>query len=223
MSYFKQEYLDFFKELAANNHKDWFDANRKRYEQFVKTPFNVFVSDLIKEVQKLDAKIQVEPKHCITRINRDIRFSKDKTPYKLHMSAIISAGGKKDKSYPGMYVEAGPEHFRIYGGAYELTPAQTNDLRHAIASDLKLFKTLMNDSEFIAAFGSVKGEQAKRLPAEFSEAAAKEPLVFNKNMYHFATLPAETILSKHLLDEVIKHYRAALPLQRFLEKALFSG
>lgn len=222
MSYFKQEYLDFFKELAANNHKEWFDANRKRYEQFVKSPFNVFVSDLIKEVQKLDAKVQVEPKHCITRINRDIRFSKDKTPYKLHMSAIISAGGKKDKSYPGMYIEASPEHFRIYGGAYELTPAQTTDLRHAIASDLKLFKTLMNDSEFISAFGKVRGEQAKRLPPEFKAAAEKEPLLFNKNMYHFASLPADIILSKHLMDEVMRHYRAALPLQRFLEKALFA-
>lgn len=222
MLYFQKEYLDFFKELAANNHKEWFDANRKRYEQFVKSPFNVFIADLIKEVQKLDAKVQVEPKHCITRINRDIRFSKDKTPYKLHRSAIISAGGKKDKSYPGMYVEAGPEHFRIYGGAYELTTLQTNDLRHAIVADLKLFKTLVNDSEFIAAFGKVCGEQAKRLPTEFKKASENEPLLFNKNMYHFATLPADIILSNHLMDEVMKHYRAALPLQRFLEKALFA-
>jgi uncharacterized protein (TIGR02453 family) len=222
MSYFQKEYLDFFKELAANNHKEWFDANRKRYEQFVKAPFNIFIADLIKEVQKVDAKVQVEPKHCITRINRDIRFSKDKTPYKLHMSAIISAGGKKDKSYPGMYVEASPEHFRIYGGAYELTTAQTSDLRHAIAADLKLFKQLMNDSEFIAAFGTVRGEKAKRLPANLQSAAEIEPLIFNKNMYHFAELSPDIILSNYLMDEVMKHYRAALPLQRFLEKALFA-
>jgi uncharacterized protein (TIGR02453 family) len=222
MIYFEKAYLDFFKELAANNHKDWFDANRKRYEQFVKAPFAVFVADVIKEVQKLEPKVIVEPKDCITRINRDIRFSKDKTPYKLHMSAIISAGGKKDKSYPGMYIQADPEHFRIYGGAYELTPAQTADLRHSIASDLKRFKGLMNDSEFISAFGSVHGEKGKKLSPELKAAAEKEPLIFNKNMYHFTQLPAEIILSDHLLDEVIRHYRAALPLQQFLEKALFA-
>jgi uncharacterized protein (TIGR02453 family) len=222
MPYFLQEYLDFFKELAANNHKEWFDANRKRYETFVKAPFNIFITDLIKEIQKLDSKVLVEPKHCITRINRDIRFSKDKTPYKLHMSAVISAGGKKDKSYPGMYVEASPEHFRIYGGAYELTTAQTSDLRKAIMSDLKLFKMLINDSEFIAAFGTVHGEKAKRLPAEFQKAAAIEPLIFNKNMYHYTALAPDIILSKYLLEEVMKHYHAALPLQRFLERAMFS-
>lgn len=222
MQYFQQEYLDFFKELAANNHKEWFDANRKRYEHYVKLPFNFFVADLIKEVQKLDSKVQVEPKDCITRINRDIRFSKDKTPYKLHRSAIISAGGKKDKSYPGMYIEASPENFRIYGGAYELTTLQTNDLRHAISSELKLFKQLMQDSEFIAAFGTVHGQKAKRLPASLHKAAESEPLIFNKNMYHYAELAPDIILSNHLLEEVMKHYRAALPLQRFLEKALFS-
>jgi len=222
MIYFEKAYLDFFKELAANNHKDWFDANRKRYEKFVKAPFAVFVADVIKEVQKLEPKVKVEPKDCITRINRDIRFSKDKTPYKLHMSAIISAGGKKDKSYPGMYIEASPEHFRIFGGAYELTPAQTADLRHAIANDLKKFKGLMNDSEFISAFGSVHGEKGKKLSPELKEAAEKEPLVFNKNMYHFAELPPELILSDHIMDEVIRHYRAGLPLQQFLEKALFA-
>ena len=97
MAYFDTDYLEFFKELAGNNHKEWFDIHRKRYEQSVKIPMQVFVKDLILALKRIDKEIQIEPKDAIFRINRDIRFSKDKSPYKLQSSAIISKYGKKDK------------------------------------------------------------------------------------------------------------------------------
>ena len=90
MKYFSSDYLEFFKELAPNNNKDWFDKNRKRYIDSVKEPFKKFVTDLIQEISKVDDEVQIEAKDAIFRINRDIRFSKDKTPYKLNNSAIIS-------------------------------------------------------------------------------------------------------------------------------------
>jgi uncharacterized protein (TIGR02453 family) len=90
MVYFEKDYFEFFKELAANNHKEWFDVNRSRYHSSVKEPFDKFIADLITEVHKIDKKIEIAPKDAIFRINRDIRFSKDKTPYKLNRSAIIS-------------------------------------------------------------------------------------------------------------------------------------
>ena len=74
MPYFTQDFLDFFKELAANNHKDWFDENRKRYHKSVKDPFYKFLEDAIAEIQKVDPTIQIEPKDAAFRINRDIRF-----------------------------------------------------------------------------------------------------------------------------------------------------
>ena len=107
MKYFTQDYLDFFKELAANNHKEWFDENRKRYEKSVKDPFKKFVEALIAETHKFDPSVNIEAKDAIFRINRDIRFSKDKTPYKLDRSAIISSGGRKDHSIPGFYIATG--------------------------------------------------------------------------------------------------------------------
>ena len=118
MQYFTQDYLDFFKELAAHNHKEWFDVNRKRYENVVKKPFQIFVDDLIESISKIDSEIQITSKEAIFRINRDIRFSKDKIPYKLNNSAIISKEGRVNKSYPGLYMELGPEHLSIYGGLY---------------------------------------------------------------------------------------------------------
>ena len=79
MAFFQQEFIDFFIELAPNNNKDWFDVNRKRYENFVKDPFNSFVQHLISEISKTDKNFSdLEPKHCVFRINKDVRFSKYK-------------------------------------------------------------------------------------------------------------------------------------------------
>ena len=94
---FEKDFIDFFKELAQNNNKEWFDSNRKRYESSIKKPFKEFISKLISEIQLHDSEVLIEPKDAIFRINRDIRFSKDKTPYKLQTSAIVSAGGRKNR------------------------------------------------------------------------------------------------------------------------------
>ena len=97
MAYFTKDFIDFFKELAANNKKEWFDFNRKRYEKSVKQPFAEFVQEMIDRIRADDPKVDISTKDAIFRINRDVRFSKDKTPYKTHMAAIVSARGKKDK------------------------------------------------------------------------------------------------------------------------------
>ena len=80
MTYFSTDYLEFFKELAANNNKEWFDRNRKRYESVVRDPFKTFIGQLISEIAKSDSAFDIESKDAIFRINSDIRFSKDKTP-----------------------------------------------------------------------------------------------------------------------------------------------
>src|SRR6056300_1464554 len=101
-----KEYFDFFAELEKNNNKEWFDKNRKRYAKHVKEPFKKLVSDLITEVSFIDSDIAtLEPKNAIFRINRDIRFSNDKTPYKTFNGAVIAPKGKKDHTTPGIYVE----------------------------------------------------------------------------------------------------------------------
>ena len=82
MPHFSPEFLQFFKDLAANNNRDWFTGNKKHYELVVKKPFEVFITDMINKIKKDDPKLQIEAKDAIFRIYRDVRFSKDKTPYK---------------------------------------------------------------------------------------------------------------------------------------------
>ncbi|MDC9724002.1 MAG: DUF2461 domain-containing protein [Urechidicola sp.] len=180
MYYFTKDYLQFFKDLAANNNKDWFDKNRKRYENIVREPFKIFITDLIDELSKEDAEIQITQKEAIFRINRDIRFSKDKTPYKLNNSAIISKGGRKDKSYPGIYVELGPEKLGVYGGVFGPDTQQVEKVRNYISKNTKEFNSLVSDKKFIKAFEEIKGKKAKRIPKQYKEIGEGQPLIYNK-------------------------------------------
>ena len=154
MAHFKADFLQFFIDLAANNHKDWFDENRKRYESTIKNPFKTFVQLIIDEIALLDPNFKgVEAKDCIFRINRDIRFSKDKTPYKLSVSAVVAPEGKKSKAINGIYFEFGPEYVRVYGGIYEIDKEDLLSVREGIAANMKAFKQLYDSTDFKSTFG----------------------------------------------------------------------
>lgn len=219
MAHFSPDFLQFYMELAANNHKDWFDLNRKRYEQNVKVPFQKFTQHLISEIAKSDEAFkELEPKDCIFRINRDIRFSKDKTPYKLMSSAVVAAGGKKSRAINGIYFELGPEHVRAYGGIYEIDKNDLEAVREGIADNLSDFQKLVSDKKFLETFGAIRGEKNKILPAHLREAAEKEPLLFNKQWYFFAEFPAETALASNLDEILLNCYQLSKPLQDFLNQ-----
>lgn len=223
MAWFTADFNQFFKDLAKNNNKEWFDTNRKRYEASVKVPFETFVGEAIARVSKVDPTVTITPREAIFRVNRDIRFSKDKTPYKMKMSAIVSAGGRKDHSASGIYFELGPENVAFYGGQYQPEKEQLLQLREHIAANLKKFKDLYEDKNFVKHFGSIQGDRNKIVPAEFKAALAKEPLLANKQFYFMAELPPTTVTSPKLADLLMEHYKAMRPLNEFLATALRKG
>ncbi len=220
MKYFTKEYLKFFKNLAANNHKNWFDNNRKIYELVVREPFKVFISDVIEAVYQIDPEIVIEPKNAIFRINRDIRFSKDKTPYKLFNSALISKTGRKDKSYPGIYLELSSERLAIFGGIYMPDKEQIQKVRKHILDNDDQLKSILSQFDFKKSYGTIKGTQYKRIPKEIQEAAKSQPLFYNKQWYYEFSLPPKTILQDNLLEIILKYYKISHPLQQFFIKAL---
>ncbi len=220
MAWFNPDFNQFFKDLAKNNHKEWFDANRKRYEQSVKDPFEAFVAEVIDRVRKLDPAVRITPREAIFRINKDIRFSKDKTPYKLMMSAIVSPAGRKDHSAAGIYFELGPESVKIYGGQHMPDKDQLRRIREHIVANGPKFKKLYSDKEFLKRFGEIRGERNKVMPAEFKAAVAKEPLLANKQFYYMAALPAKIVTDPKLADIIIDHYKTMRPMNAFLAAAL---
>lgn len=219
-NWFTPDFIEFFKELASNNNKDWFDENRKRYESTIKDPFKLFVQEMISRMNEVDNRIAIQPKDAIFRINRDIRFGKDKTPYKINRSAVISPNGKKDKTSPGLYFEFTPEYVRIYGGVYQLSKDQVLAVRNAIASNLNAFEKLIKNKDFLDNYGAINGEKAKRIPKELKEFAEKQDLIFNKNWYYFVELPPETILEENLPEILMGYYFKAKPVADFFSKAL---
>ena len=107
--------LQFLKQLKKNNNKQWFDANRKKYES-AKNDFTIFLQDVLNDFCKTDTGlIALAAKDCLFRINRDIRFSKDKSPYKTNFGASINTGGKKSFK-AGYYLHIEPGQSFVGGG-----------------------------------------------------------------------------------------------------------
>ena len=218
MTHFTPDFIEFFKELAPNNNKDWFDENRKRYHESIKKPFEDFVTAVINEMRKTDKTLNVTYKDCIFRINRDIRFSKDKSPYKLNRSALITHNGKKDKTSPGLYFEITPEHARVYTGVFTQDKKELQAIREEIAENLSKFDKIINEKKFKSTFGEIHGEKNKRLPKELHAAAEKQPLIYNKHFYAYSTMPVESIFEKGFEKKLVDTYKIAEPLAKFFAK-----
>jgi uncharacterized protein (TIGR02453 family) len=217
-TYFNQEFIDFFKELTVNNHKDWFDANRKRYLKFVKEPFYDLVADLITEAKKIDSSINIPVKNAVFRINRDVRFSKDKSPYNLHLSAIISGGGRKNMQIPGFFCRFSIGECSFGGGHYMPDKENLMAIRKKIANDPKAFEKLLKEKSFVKVFGGLsESEKNKILPKELKPYGQDLPILFNKQFFYMKDYDGEEILLRDdLLHFVMDHFKAGEGMNRFL-------
>ena len=131
MSYFTKDLFKFFNDLEKNNSREWFNENKKRYEDSVKKPFHDFIQDAINIVATDDPMVTIEPKDAIFRIHRDVRFSPNKAPYKTQASAVVSRGGRKDFSTPGMYIEFNGKEGKVYSGFYEIEKDKLHAMQQA--------------------------------------------------------------------------------------------
>jgi len=219
MAFFEKDFLQFFKELRKNNDREWFLANKPRYISSVKEPFEKFVEATIETMKPVMPHLLITPKESIFRIYRDTRFSKDKTPFKEHVSAAIVPGGRKNMSQPGIYIQMNDVDVRIYSGTYGPEKDKLAAIRNKIASDPKAFQKLYKKKNFVESYGEIRGEKNKRLPKDLREAAEIEPLIFNKGFYYFVSLPADTVLNPNFPKLVLKYYKLAQPLNDFFHSA----
>ncbi len=221
ISPFTIDFIEFFKELSANNNRDWFNKHKSRYKSNVEEPFRAFTEMMIGKMHTVqDGLEDLTAKECVFRIYRDVRFSKDKRPYKTHMSALIGPGGRKDRTNPGMYIQFSAEDARLYSGAHMLDKNQLEAIRTAIVRDSAGFKKAYREKKFVDTFGAILGEKNKRLPKGFAEVAADEPLLFNKSFYYFKKWPAEAILNDSFPKELMATYQCAAPMNKFLFEAM---
>ncbi|MCP4441045.1 MAG: DUF2461 domain-containing protein [Aureispira sp.] len=222
MLYFTEDYNNFFKGLARSNSKDWFDVNRKDYEKHVKKAFYKFLGDLIERIKKdYDPNFDLLVKNAVFRINRDIRFSKDKTPYKLHMGAVVSNGGRKNMQIPGMYIQLGVGELWLGGGMYSPSKDNLYKIREYLMQNPKSLDKILADKTFKKFYGELRGTKNKVLPKVFKEAAKEQPLIFNKQFYYMAEYDDESLITRDdFMDWVIEHYEASQKINKWFSEAL---
>ena len=219
MSHFSPAFFKFFDQLGKNNHKEWFDANRPTYEKEVKEPFKKFVTHILNELAKEQPDILKDASKSIFRINRDIRFAKDKSPYKNHVGAVFSRSGTKDIR-PGYYLHLGAKEIFIGGGMYEVDKEKLEKIRQEIYYNPEAFKKLINEKTFKSFYGTVQGEKNKILTAEYKEFARQQPVIANKQFYYMAKLKKEDVLDKNFDKTVLKYFKAASKFNEFMMQAI---
>jgi uncharacterized protein (TIGR02453 family) len=214
MTYFTEDFIQFFNDLEKNNNQEWFHNHQKSYETNVKKPMQRLLTDLIAELQKYDIEIDVDPKKCIGRINRDIRFSKDKTPYNVRSMAHIYKGSEPEP-IPVIAFQLGANEIAIMSGYYNPSKEKISSIRDKIKTDTAAFKKIYSDKEFISKFGTICGDRLKRIPEAYKATFEQEPIVANNQFYYVNKLKPELLLTEELLPSIIDHYKAAKPLNEF--------
>lgn len=216
MTFFTQDFIDFFAELKDNNQREWMEANKKRYEKSVKKPFEAFVAHLIREVQGWWPELDVAPKDCIFRINRDIRFSNDKRPYKENTGAVLAPGGRKDM-LPSFYIQLGADELWVGGGVYMPDKAQVAAIRTALADGYTTLDKALGNKDFVKLYGSLQGERNKVLPKELKEAAVQQPLLYMRQYYYLHVSPdVQRMLQPDFADWVVNALKAGQPVNESL-------
>ncbi|MEO6639444.1 MAG: DUF2461 domain-containing protein [Ginsengibacter sp.] len=215
--------LSFLINLKKNNNKPWFEKNRDKYLA-AKTDFGNFVKDLIDRTSSFDENIKLlEVKNCTFRINRDIRFSKDKTPYKTNMGASFNRGGKKS-IYAGYYfhLEPGGKSF-AGGGLWMPAPPELKKLIQEIDYCYPEFTKTLKSSSFKTQYGGLemnKNDMLVNVPKGYEKDNAAVEFLRLKSFVASKNIGDATLTTSSLAPEVAKAFKALMPLIRFMNHAL---
>ena len=218
MEQISQSTLDFLSDLKRHNEREWFIKNRKRYDD-AKADFESFVQALINRIAEFDPVLKgLEVKSCTYRINRDIRFSNDKSIYKTHLGAFIVRGGKKNGDrYSGYYMHVEPGgNSMIAGGAYMPPMPWLTAIREKIDEHGEELVQIINDKEFKKYFGNLQGEKLKSSPKGYAREHPHIELLKLKSFLVTRMIPDREVLDKGCLDLVINASKAMKQLNDYL-------
>ena len=211
--------LSFLRQLEKNNDRAWFEAHRSDYENALGR-FEDFVAALIIEISGFEDLAGVTPKDCMFRIYRDVRFSKDKSPYKTSMAASIGPGGRKSMGYP-YYVHIAPgNHSMLAGGCHEPSPEQIARWRSAVDKDASTVKKLIGRKDFVAAFGGLSGDKLAKAPRGYAADHPELELLRLKQITVMHTLTDKELLSPSLVKSSVAAFKTMKPFLDYLGSIL---
>ena len=215
--------LKFLKDLKVNNSKEWLDENREKYD-FAKNDILTLTEQLITAVANFDNTISIaylDPKKCITRLNRDLRFAKDKTPCKTDYYIVLNKDGKNSPSaFYFLHIEQ--NNCFAGGGVYNPQPEQLKKIRQEIDYSFEEWTAIIKDKLFKKTFpGGINNSGVlSRVPKEFDEENKASEFLKMKGFYTMEKLTDKEIMLEDTFEKIIGYFKTTKPLVDFLNKAI---
>ena len=210
----------FLRELKQNNHKEWFHEHKPVY-QTLRKQFEQLIAQTILAIAQFDDSVKtIEPKQCIFRINRDIRFSKDKSPYKNNFGAFIAPGGR-NSGLAGYYIHLEPDNCLLAGGIYMPPPDRLKAVRTEIFENTEEFKKIIHHKNFKKHFGKIISDKMlKTAPKGFPKDFNDIDLLKYKHYTVIKKVPEDMVTSDKFTAEVSQTFKALYPFNRFINDGI---
>jgi uncharacterized protein (TIGR02453 family) len=224
---FRPAAIQFLADLAANNDRAWFAPRKSDYESLLKGPLEALCVALDEAFRTHGIPLAADPERSPFRIYRDVRFSKDKSPYKTQVAASFpwSEGGTPDDPHgfgesgnPGGYFHLAPGEVYIGGGMWHPPTAKLAAFRNAVADDPKRVRGLLDDPKFKETFGAISGDKSTRLPPGFPKDHPEADLLKQKDLTFGRRLADADVFAPGLPDLIAETFGAAVPVMRWLAR-----
>jgi uncharacterized protein (TIGR02453 family) len=220
--YFTQATFEFLAALAANNRREWFEEHKQDYEATVRVPALDFIGDIAGDLARISPHFLALPKRAggsLMRVHRDVRFGRDKSPYKTNVGIHFRHEVGKDVHAPGYYLHIAPDECFVGVGLWRPDATALGKIRDAIVDDGEAWLTARDDKIFNRKF-SLAGDALSQPPRGY---AKDHPLLQDlkrKDFIAVASLSDAVVTSKSLRPNVVEHFAGATPYMRYLCKAL---
>jgi uncharacterized protein (TIGR02453 family) len=219
---FPKEGIDFLKRLKKNNNRPWFHKHKQVYDESVKFPMQCLIASLSERMGDVAPEIEFNPKKSIFRIYRDIRFSKNKAPYKTSIAASFNWRGLKGPvESPGLYLHVEPGGVFIGGGVYMPSGDQLKAFRKSMVDRPQEFLAVVRDKRFKREFGSIQGETLQKAPLGFPRDHPMIEHLKHKQFYVGKEYEDETIsMRPGFVNTVVRVFADTMPLVRWLAASM---
>lgn len=219
---FPKSGIAFLKKLKKNNNREWFHAHKDEYEENVKFPMQCLIATLREKLRDEIPELEFNPKKSIFRIHRDVRFSKNKAPYKTNIAASFEMRGKKKTTEtPGLYVGIEPGSVFVGGGMYMPWGDQLKAIRKSIIEKPDDFLSVVEDKRFKKIFGGIMGEKLVKAPMGIAKDHPMIEHLRHKQFFVGKEWDNESVVSsKKFADTAASLFTDTMPLIRWLMKAI---
>ncbi len=219
---FPKDFFSFFRELKTHNERPWFEANKQRFRDSVQAPMSDFIAAMAPKLAKISKNFTADPRPnggSMFRIYRDVRFSKDKSPYKEHAACHFRHAAGKDVHAPGFYMHFAPGDVMFGGGMWMPPTDALAKVRDAIAKNPAAWKKVKTDKTFAKRFDGIDGDALTRPPRGYDPTHPFIEDIKRKSFFAMEEGDMKLASAPKLVDAVAETFKAASPLMKFLCKA----